>query len=165
MAVITSLEFNDQISAGVSASQPDARHGCFGATINQAHFLHRWHPATNEFCHLDFERIRNAKAEPVGRGFLDCFHNDFRRVPENGWSPSPNKVNVFATIYIPEVRPFGLGDKERFPSNVAESTDWRINAARDEPASFREQRCTSVLSHWIEQLLGQTNQRGEPGQR
>src|SRR5215469_6493549 len=90
MAVITSLKFNDQIAAGISASQPDARHGCFGATINQTHFLHRWYPATYELCHLDFEWIRNAKAEPIGCRFLDCFDHNLRRVPENSRPPGPN---------------------------------------------------------------------------
>src|ERR1700756_553411 len=150
MAVITSLEFNDQISASVPASQPDAGHGCLGATINDAHFLHRWYPVTNELRHLDFEWIRNAKAQPVGRCFLTCFHHDPRRVSENGWSPSPNKVDIFASVYIPEMGSFGLSDKEGFPSDIAESPYRRIIAARDVPARFREQRCTSLLSHGVD---------------
>src|ERR1700733_5944336 len=103
MAVITSLEFNDQISLGISASQPHTRHSCFRAAIYYSHLLHRWHPAADKFCHLDFERIRNPKAEPVGCRFLHRFHHDLRRMPQNGRSPGSNKVDIFAPIDIPEV--------------------------------------------------------------
>src|SRR5258708_33857775 len=136
MAMIAAFEFDNPIASGKSARQADAGHGGFGAAVDQSHFLYGRHPIADEPGQLYFLWIRNPKTQSIRGCLLYRFHYHIWRVSQDGWSPSSDKVDIFAPIDIPKMRAFGFNNKERFSADVAKGSDRRVNAAGNVPARF-----------------------------
>jgi len=71
MAVITALEFNDFVPAGVATGQTYRAHGRFGAGADHSDHINRWHQFANPFGHQCFNFGRCAKTQAFVRSQLD----------------------------------------------------------------------------------------------
>ena len=89
--------------------------------------------------HLDFERIRNAEADPARGRLVDGLDHHVRRMPENGRTPSADVVDVLLAIHVPDVGAFRALDEKWFAADTAKGAHGRIHAARDTGASAGEE--------------------------
>ena len=95
MSVVAAFELNDLIPASESASKTDAAHGCLGAAVDHPHFFHGGNEIANRFRHLDFQWVRNSKAQAIRSGATDGGDHRVWCVAEDGRTPSSHVVNEF----------------------------------------------------------------------
>jgi hypothetical protein len=138
VAVITAFKLDDLIAAGEAARQAKTGHGRFRAAVDHAHLFDRGHPAADKLGHFDFERVRNAEAEPTSRGRGDSLYDNRGGVPENRGAPRADIIDVFVPVDIPNPRAFGPIDEKGVAIQPAKGADRRINAARDAPQGSSE---------------------------
>jgi hypothetical protein len=71
VAVVATLELEDQIAAGEGTGEPDGGHGCLGAAIDEADYLDRRHEGDELLGQLDFFRRGRTVMRPLANGALD----------------------------------------------------------------------------------------------
>src|SRR5260370_6366590 len=96
-----------------------------------SHLFDRRHPLTDQFDQFHLEWIRNSETQSARGCTPHSIDNDFRRVTENRGTPTPDVVDIFVSIDVPNCRAGCALDEERFAADVTERAHWRINASRN----------------------------------
>ena len=135
MPMIAAFKFDDLVAPGEAARQSNARHGRFGPAVDHPDLFNRRNPATDQFRHLDLERIWNSKADGAGGGFAHGIDYDRRGMPEDRRSPRADIVDVFLSIDVPDVGPSGAIDEKRLASQTAKGAHGRIDSTGNAQAS------------------------------
>jgi len=85
----------------------------------------------NQFGQFHLEWIWNSETQSARGRIAHSIDNHFRRVTKNRGTPTPNIVNIFLSIDVPNFRAGSALDEERLAPNIAKGAHWRIDASRN----------------------------------
>src|SRR5579871_1260235 len=131
MAVITTLEFDDAVSAGITSRQPNGAHGGFRSRTHQPHLLNRGHQLAQQFRYFQFGLGGRAESQAIPRRRLYRFNHLGMSVPKNQWTPGAHIIDIGFVIRVPHMGAFSPPEKYRRTAHRLEGAYRRVNAARD----------------------------------
>src|SRR6266513_3370474 len=102
MAVVAAVKFNDLVAPSESARQANARHRRLGPAVDHPDLLNRWHPLADQFRQFHFERVRNSKTQSARGRIPHVVDHNFRGVTENSRTPTPDVIDEFPSIDVPD---------------------------------------------------------------
>jgi len=147
MAVITALEFDDQVAAGETARHADGGHGGFSAGIDQPHHFDGGHGAADGLGELHLPSGRGAKAGADLEGLFDGLQDGGVAMAEQEGTPTANVVDIAVAVRIPDVGALAAGDEGRGAADAAESAYGRIHAAGNGPLGAFEKSLRLGVVH------------------
>src|SRR2546421_10460737 len=133
MAVIAAVELDNFVASGESARQSNARHCCFGAAVDHSDLFDRRHPSADQFGQFHLEWIWNSKTQSARSGVAHSIDNHFRCVAKNRRTPTPDVVEIFLSIDIPNFRSGSALGEKMLAADIAERAHRRIDASRNAP--------------------------------
>src|ERR1044071_4548791 len=131
MPMIATIKFNDLFALSIPPCQTNSRHCGFSPRVAHAYLLDTRHKVADEFGHSHFEWIGNSEACAILSRVLYSFNDFSMRMPQNGRPPCANVIDIFISIYIPNMSASGLVNEEGLPSHGAKRPYRRIHTARD----------------------------------
>ena len=113
MAVITTFELDDLVTAGKTARQTDSAHGRFGTGVHHTHHVHRWHQLGDQLRHFDFHLGWRAEAQAALSGFNHRVADRRVVVPQYHRAPGADVIDIGFTIHIIQICAIRTFDKQR----------------------------------------------------
>ena len=111
--MVAALEFDNLVSPGVSAGEPNGGHCGFGATVDHAYFFDGGDKLDNELCQLNFVGVGRAEAGTVLERGGDGFAYDLVVVPVDGGSPGAYEIDQRFVVRGGEGSALGLFGEKR----------------------------------------------------
>ena len=138
MAVVTTGKFNDLVTLGKAAREPDRGHGGLGAGVAHSDLLHTRDSLADHARERDFERIRNPEARAVLGGFLDSLNDGGMCMAKDRRPPGADIINVFGAVHVPNPGALRATNEKRLAADGTESAHGGIDTAGDVPQCLSE---------------------------
>src|SRR5690348_6043989 len=143
MAVVTALEFQNEIALRESARQPRGRHCRFRSRADEADFLDRGYRALYPFREFDFQLRSDAVARPARRLILNCSDDGGMPVAQDQCAPGAHIVDVFVAVRVPKPRAraalhdhWFAADRSELTYLAVHSSDQRLLSAPEDVLRF-----------------------------
>ena len=128
VSVIASFELDDLVSLGEPPCDANGRHGGFGSGIAHADHVHAVDVLTDQLRHFDLERSGASDAGTILCGWFDRVDDGVRSVSQDRRAPSPDVVDPFGAVDIPNAATFGAIDEEWGAPDGSKRSNGRIDA-------------------------------------
>src|ERR1700722_7426519 len=129
MAVVASLELDDQVAFSEPARQANRGHGGVRSGVDEADHFDRGNCFRDFLAKLYFERGSHAEAGAAGSLIGNSGDNIGMRMPQDQGAPGTHKIDVLAAVNIVKTRALGMVDYERRASYGAEGADRAVDSA------------------------------------
>ena len=130
--VVAALELDDSVSAGDASGEPQRRHAGLRAARHHPKHLDAGIETLNRGGELDLSGGRRAEGHPLGGCGTDRGDDLLVGVPEQGWAPAPDVVDVNVAVDIREIGALRARDERRVPAHRSEGADRAVDPARHE---------------------------------
>ena len=131
MTVITAVELEDLVSAGVATSQTDGAHGGFGSGGDHAHHFNVRISVADHLGQLCLAGRGCAERSACCRCFLNGFNNLGVAMAQNHWSPGTDIIYIGVIVGVENFRTSGPRDEDWLTANRLECPDRAVNTTRD----------------------------------
>ena len=129
MAMIATLELNQQVAAGVAARQPNGAHRRLGPGTDQANHFQRRQQLAQQVRHVDLAFGRCAEGESLERRFLHRGDHLRVGVAENQRPPGTDIIDVALAVGVGDVGTGTGNEKARRAADRTEGAHRRVDAA------------------------------------
>ena len=117
MPVIVPGKFDNYVTTGGAAGQPDCRHGGLGAGGDQPDLFGDRDPGPDPFRQLDFGPGRGTETQPPRSRRLDRGHHLRVGMPQQRRAPGADQVDVAAALDVADPAAGGFGDESGSPAH------------------------------------------------